>query len=47
MEHARMAGPRPWRATGVALGLAAVLTLLPMALLRRPQLLTLSQPENT
>jgi predicted MFS family arabinose efflux permease len=37
----------PSHATGVALGLAAVLTLLPMALLRRPQLLTLSQPENT
>lgn len=36
----------PAHATGMALGLAAVLTLLPMALLRRPQLLTLSQPEN-
>ncbi|HGM7301983.1 MFS transporter [Stenotrophomonas maltophilia] len=36
----------PTHATGMALGLAAVLTLLPMALLRRPQLLTLSQPEN-
>jgi len=37
----------PARATGVALGLSALLTLLPMTLLRRPQLLTLSQPENT
>ncbi|XMM87004.1 MFS transporter [Stenotrophomonas maltophilia] len=37
----------PARATGVALGLAAVLTLLPMTLLRRPHMLTLSQPENT
>ena len=36
----------PAHATGMALGLAAVLTLLPMALLRWPQLLTLSQPEN-
>ena len=36
----------PARATSVALGLAAAITLLPMALLRRPQLLTLSQPEN-
>ena len=36
----------PARATGVALGLAAVLTLLPMALLRRSQPLTLAQPER-
>lgn len=37
----------PDHATGVALGLAAGMTLLPMALLRRPPMLTLSQPENT
>lgn len=37
----------PARATSVALGLAAAMTLLPMALLRRPQRITLSQPENT
>ena len=36
----------PAQATGVALGLAAVLTLLPMALLRRSQPLTLAQPER-
>ena len=36
----------PTRATGVALGLAAFLTLLPLALLRRAQPLTLAQPEN-
>ena len=34
-------------ATRVALGLAALLTLLPMALLRRSQRITFSQPENT
>ncbi|PTA70056.1 MULTISPECIES: MFS transporter [unclassified Stenotrophomonas] len=37
----------PTRATGVALGLAAVLTLLPLALLRRSQPLFLPQPGNT
>lgn len=37
----------PTRATGVALGLAAALTLLPMALLRRSHSVSLSQPENT
>ncbi|HIE5514471.1 TPA: MFS transporter [Stenotrophomonas maltophilia] len=36
----------PARATSVALGLAAVLTLLPMVLLHRSQPLTLPQPEN-
>jgi len=36
----------PARATGVALGLAAFLTLLPLALLRRAQPLLLPQPEN-
>ncbi|WMJ69574.1 MFS transporter [Stenotrophomonas sp. 24(2023)] len=36
----------PTRATGVALGLAAVLTLLPMVLLRSSQPLTLPRPEN-
>lgn len=36
----------PVRATSVALGLAAFLTLLPMALLRRAQPLLLPQPEN-
>ena len=36
----------PARATGAALGMAAVLTLLPMLLLRRAQSLTLLQPEN-
>lgn len=37
----------PAHATRVALGLAALLTLLPMALLRRSQRITFSQPENT
>lgn len=37
----------PARATRVALGLAAALTLLPMALLRRPHSVPFSQPENT
>jgi len=37
----------PENATRVALGLAAVLTLLPMALLHRPQRTTVSQPENS
>jgi len=36
----------PARATDVALGLAALLTLLPMVLLRRLQPLTLAQPEH-
>ncbi len=37
----------PARATSVALGLAAAMTLLPMALLRRPQRITLSQSRRT
>jgi len=37
----------PANATRVALGLAALLTLLPMALLRRSQRITFQQPENT
>lgn len=36
----------PARATSVALGLAAAMTLLPMALLRRSQSISLSQPET-
>jgi hypothetical protein len=36
----------PANATRVALGLAALLTLLPMVLLRRPQSISLSQPET-
>ncbi|OBU57998.1 MFS transporter [Stenotrophomonas maltophilia] len=36
----------PARATSVALGLAAAMTLLPMALLRRSQSISLSQPES-
>ena len=36
----------PERATSVALGLTAAMTLLPMTLLRRPQSISLPQPET-